>query len=622
MKYQGKSNNGRQMVCGVLRMLRLSWQAYPWAFLILISIQTAYSVIPVVHTWITKYVLDTVVQSIESSTFDIFVYNVLPLLIIQMIINVTTNSAGHISGFLQAELTRKLKLNTKIAFFGLTHQFDKLDKIENTDFSNKLKLTEDGIERNLPQALDNLLLIFKSLLLLVSFLSVIFVLSPALAILLIVVCIPQIVSQFKLAKRRLAMMWHNVVKERQISYFENVITSLVYAKELRLFNIAGFFIEKYQRLRKETNESYREQQKAELKFGLVDTIFNHTISSLCFIYVVFEAFQRHITVGDITFYMSALITIQSSLSNLIFVVPKLREGVRFFTYYDELQNQAIEERKAFTSSRSIPPLQEGIELRHVSFRYDQNHSWVLKDVNLFLQQGKCLALVGKNGAGKSTLIKLLSRLYDPTEGEILWDGIDIRHFDIQELRRKIGVIMQDFCRFELTIKENIGLGRIEELNNDQLIHMAAKKTGVDKIVNTFPQSYNTILSRSLFNSDQGIDLSGGQWQKIAIARMFMRDADMFILDEPTSSLDPQAEYEISEQFVELVKNRTSLLVSHRLSTVKLADLIAVIEDGHLIEYGSHNDLFGNSSAYTKLYEVQPRHTFETIPGTKSPSNAS
>lgn len=148
MKYQGKSNNGRQMICGVLRMLRLSWQAYPWAFLILISIQTAYSVIPVVHTWITKYVLDTVVQSIESSTFDIFVYNVLPLLIIQMIINVTTNSAGHISGFLQAELTRKLKLNTKIAFFGLTHQFDKLDKIENTDFSNKLKLTEDGIERN------------------------------------------------------------------------------------------------------------------------------------------------------------------------------------------------------------------------------------------------------------------------------------------------------------------------------------------------------------------------------------------------------------------------------------------------------------------------------------------
>jgi ATP-binding cassette subfamily B protein len=214
-------------------------------------------------------------------------------------------------------------------------------------------------------------------------------------------------------------------------------------------------------------------------------------------------------------------------------------------------------------------------LRNVSFRYTEEHPWVLRELNLIIPAGKCLALVGANGAGKTTLVKLLTRLYDPTEGQILWDGIDIREFRPEELRSRIGAIFQDFMQYSLTAQENIGLGDVENIKNLSRIHNAAVKAGVHTAINNLPQGYQTILSRWLGDDDSGVDLSGGEWQKIAIARMFMRDADLLILDEPTSALDAQAEYETYNRFVNLMAKRTSLLISHRFSTVRMADTIAV-----------------------------------------------
>lgn len=253
----------------------------------------------------------------------------------------------------------------------------------------------------------------------------------------------------------------------------------------------------------------------------------------------------------------------------------------------------------------VPTLQHGLELQNVSFRYHDDQPWVLQNVNLFIPAQACLALVGLNGAGKTTLVKLLLRFYDPTEGQILWDGMDIRRFDPQALRQQMGAIFQDFMRFDLTVQENIGLGDARYVASRERVQQAARRSGAHNMIQNLPHGYETELTLMFANGKSPVDLSGGQWQKIALARLFMRqEADLLILDEPTAALDAEAEHDLFEHFVELVNGRTTLLISHRFSTVKMADCIAVLADGRIVEHGSHEDLLTRGVQYARLYTLQ------------------
>jgi ATP-binding cassette subfamily B protein len=324
-----------------------------------------------------------------------------------------------------------------------------------------------------------------------------------------------------------------------------------------------------------------------------------------FVVVILEALQGKISLGDVLLYTSAVTSIQAALSSLVFSVSNVNESVLFFTHFTSLM-ALPEPLVTSNSARPVPPLGSGIELRNVSFRYSDQHPWVVRNLSLSIPAQQCLALVGLNGAGKTTLVKLLTRLYDPTEGEILWDGIDLREFDPKELRERIAAILQDFIHYDLTAKENIGLGNIAQLDESASIHQAAKKAGIDCAIERLPLGYDTILSRWLVGDGIGADLSGGEWQKLGMARMFMRDAstDLLILDEPTAALDAQAEYDMYTRFVELTAGRTTLLVTHRFSTVRMANLVAVIENGSITEYGSHDALLSLEGTYARLHRMQ------------------
>jgi ATP-binding cassette subfamily B protein len=247
------------------------------------------------------------------------------------------------------------------------------------------------------------------------------------------------------------------------------------------------------------------------------------------------------------------------------------------------------------------PIQQGFEFRNVSFRYADREDWALRGVNLTIRPGEKIALVGANGAGKTTLIKLLTRLYDPVEGQILLDGVDLREYDLEDLRDCIGVIFQDFVRYQVTARENIGFGQIKDLDNEARIIAAAERGGADEVMAKLPGGYDTLLGRWF---EKGAELSGGQWQKIALGRAFMRDSEVLVLDEPTSALDAEREYEIFQRFRELTAGRIAFLISHRFSTVRMADRIAVIEGGHIAELGTHAELIALGGTYARLFNLQ------------------
>ncbi|NLE83153.1 MAG: ABC transporter ATP-binding protein, partial [Chloroflexi bacterium] len=320
-----------------------------------------------------------------------------------------------------------------------------------------------------------------------------------------------------------------------------------------------------------------------------------------YIWVIVRTITQVITLGDMTMFLSVFRQSQRSVQSLLESFSRLYENN---LYLDNLLDfLAIEPALESPENGLIAPtpIRDGIRFENVSFMYPGSSRYVLKNINLYIKPGESIALVGLNGAGKTTLIKLLTRLYDPTEGRITLDGIDLREYDMKSLHQRFGVIFQDYVRYQFTVRENIGFGQIEDLDNQERIEDAADKGGADEVVAELPDSYDTVLGRRW---NRGQELSGGQWQKIALSRAFMRKAEVLILDEPTSALDAEAEYEIFLRFRELMEGRVAVLISHRFSTVRMADRIVVLQEGRIVELGSHQELMSRNQAYAHLFNLQ------------------
>jgi ATP-binding cassette subfamily B protein len=322
-----------------------------------------------------------------------------------------------------------------------------------------------------------------------------------------------------------------------------------------------------------------------------------------FFYVAFRTLTGSITVGGLTLYVQAADGVSQAFSGVLGGLQSMYEHQLYLKTLFELLDFRPTVRAPEHPVPIRNPMQEGIEFRNVTYAYEGKDEPALKNVSFKIGRGETVAIVGHNGAGKTTLVKLVARLYDPQEGQVLIDGRDVREYDPDELRREFGVLFQDYASYQFSARENIGIGRVERLDDTPAIAAAATKSGAASVIESLPEGYDTVLGKWF---DGGVNLSGGEWQKVALGRAFMRDAQILILDEPSAALDAKAEYELFSRLQQLAQGRTAIFISHRFSTVRRADRILVFEEGRLIEQGTHDELLGHEGVYSRLYRGQFR----------------
>ncbi|MBT29676.1 MAG: ABC transporter ATP-binding protein [Thalassobius sp.] len=427
--------------------------------------------------------------------------------------------------------------------------------------------------------------------------------APWLILLLIVAVIPSFIAENYFNQQGFSLSKNWTPQRRELDYLRYIGASDETAKEIKTFNLSDFLSARF----KEVSDKYYDaNKKLSLKrafWGSLLSLISTVAYYGAYISIIFQTIEKLISVGDLTFLSGSfnrmrglLQGIMSRFSSIAQEALYLQDLFSFFEIQPHIQNKS--------NALKVPnPIREGFTFENVGFKYNNSEKWSLRNLNFHFKAGEKLALVGENGAGKTTLVKLLSRLYDPTEGRILLDGIDLKEYDLQDLRRAVGVIFQDYVRFQMDVRDNIAVGQIDQRANEARIKNSAHKSLADTVINKLPESYNQLLGKR-FN--KGVELSGGEWQKIALARAYMRDAQLFILDEPTSALDARAEHEVFVRFSELIEGKSAVLISHRFSTVRMADRILFLEQGTLKELGTHQELLEQDGKYAELFALQAK----------------
>ena len=427
--------------------------------------------------------------------------------------------------------------------------------------------------------------------------------NPWLILLLLVAVVPAFLGESYFNDRSYALTRAQTEERRELDYLRYLGASDDTAKEVKLFGLSGFLIGRFRSL---SDKFYHDARALSIRRSAWGTFFALLGSAgyyAAYVAIIFRAIHGELSIGDLTFLAGSFRSLRSLLEGILTRFTSVSQGAIYlqdlFEFF-EIRPRIIR----ISNPRPFPqPIREGFVFENVGFRYLNSERWANRHLNFTLRPGERLALVGENGAGKTTLIKLLTRLYDPTEGRILLDGVDLREYDPAELRNQTGVIFQDYLRYQLTMAQNIAVGNIEKQEDRGLIEAAARQSLADVLAEKLPGRFDQELGRRF---RQGVELSGGEWQKIALARAYMRDAQLLILDEPTAALDARAEYEVFQRFSELTKGRTAVLISHRFSTVRMADRILVLEKGEMLEIGSHEELLAKGGRYAELFQLQAR----------------
>ena len=563
---------------------------------------------PLLALWVGKLIIDAVViqTRLPSAGDDLLDWvttgrldRLIVLLGLECALALLANGLGRASALVDSLLSERYSNLASVRLMNHAATLD-LEQLESSAEQDRL----DRARRQVTGRTALLTQIFgqaQDMLTIVSLAVGLVAYAPWLIALLCLALIPSFLGEKHFNAQSYRIDYFRTPERRQLDYLRYLGSSTETAKEIKLFGLNGFLANRFDRFAQALFTDNSRLAVRRALWGGIFTGIGTLAYYLAYFLIVWRAASGQFSLGDLTFLAGSFQRLRGLLEGLLLGFSQLAGQVLYLADLFDF----FEMRPSIVSPADpspVPqPIRAGFVFEDVGYRYAGSETWAVRHLDLVLQAGEVLALVGQNGAGKTTIVKLLARLYDPTEGRVLLDGRDLRDYDLAELRARVGVIFQDFVRFHLTAAENIGVGRVGDLTDRPRVAKAAASSLADRLIERLPLGYEQPLGRRFNN---GVDLSGGEWQKVAIARAYMRDADVLILDEPTAALDARAEYEVFERFKDLSRGKTAILISHRFSTVRMADRIVVLEGGKVVEAGTHEALLTSGGLYADLFDLQ------------------
>ena len=581
-------------------VLRIVWSSGPWVVTLGLFYRVLVSFVPLAQGYVGKRIIDYI-QQIKTGHIQYTGYSdwVWKLVLLEFGLVVAGNVFGRVIDYYDRVLADRYTRHVSIQVMEHASALD-LQAYENPVYYDRL-------ERARVQATDRLGMIqslgrlFQQVLTTVILSSAILYYSPLLLLILILCVIPAFLGESHFAFLNYALNFRQTPVKRELDYLRQVGGSKEAAKELKLFGLSGFLTRRFTDLSDQVLDQNLSLSRRRLLAATPLSILSTAGYYATYVWVIFNTVMGKTSYGDFVFLTGAVLNASSNLSLIFSTLSGIADQALFLTdllAFFQMEPTVLSKPNALPAPR---PIRDGFEFQNVSFHYPGLDRLILDNLNFRLEPGERIALIGQNGQGKTTIVKLMTRLYDPSAGRILLDGIDLRDYDIEDLCREIGVIFQDFMRYEMTARENIAVGRIEFRDDDFRIHSAAEKSLADGVISRLPEQYEQMLGRRF---EGGVDLSGGEWQKIALGRAYLREAQVLILDEPTAALDAKAEFEVFERFNELTTSKMALFISHRFSTVRMAERIIVLENGSIAEEGNHDRLMERGGRYAEMFELQ------------------